>query len=248
VDEVLAVGDAQFQKKCLAKMEDVGKQGRTILFVSHNMAAIQSLCPRACLLEAGKLVQMGASGEVVSGYLGGLFSASGLRDLSGRRDRVGGSSLRLLSFDVVDDVGASMADVPCGKRARLELRFRVLSGNPRNLRFGISLVEKGSGRYFTELNSYYGSAQVFSCAPGFHTFTFTVNRMPLAPGQYHLNFIVTSGLEVLDQIKDACQLTVSDGLFYDSDQMPLPGSYPVFFTEFQCGLSEGILGGQEITS
>lgn len=248
VDEVLAVGDAQFQNKCLAKMEDVGKQGRTILFVSHNMAAIQSLCPRACLLEAGKVVQMGASGEVVSSYLGRLFSTSGMRDLSERKDRVGGSALRLLSFDVADASGASMADIPCGKPARLVLKFRVFSGNLNNLRFGISLIDKNSGKYFTELNSYYGSRDVFSCGPGVYTFSFSVKKMPLAPGQYHLNFIVTSGLEVLDQMKDAGQVTVSDGLFYDSNQMPLPGSYPVFFTEYECNFSgEGNLGGQELT-
>ncbi|MBI2354862.1 MAG: ABC transporter ATP-binding protein [Deltaproteobacteria bacterium] len=238
VDEVLAVGDAKFQKKCLAKMEAVGKEGRTVLFVSHNMAAIQSLCPRACLLESGRLIQIGASDEVVSAYFGAVFSTSGDRELSERRDRVGGSSLRLISFDVVDSDGESMTDIPCGKRASIEIKFQVFSNSISNLRFGISLIDKGNGRYVTELNSYYGSKEIYSCEQGVHKFAFIVNRMPLAPGQYNLNFIVTSGLEVLDWIKDASQLRVSDGLFYESEQMPLPGSYPVFFTEFKCYLGE----------
>ncbi|MDB9483444.1 ABC transporter ATP-binding protein, partial [Dolichospermum circinale CS-537/05] len=69
VDEVLAVGDAQFQKKCLGKMEDVGKEGRTVLFVSHNMTALKSLCNQAISLSHGKISQIGSVGDVVSNYL-----------------------------------------------------------------------------------------------------------------------------------------------------------------------------------
>jgi lipopolysaccharide transport system ATP-binding protein len=69
VDEVLAVGDAQFQKKCLGKMSDVAGEGRTILFVSHNMIAVQNLCPRSIQLEGGKIVQDGPTVNVISSYL-----------------------------------------------------------------------------------------------------------------------------------------------------------------------------------
>jgi lipopolysaccharide transport system ATP-binding protein len=69
VDEVLAVGDAQFQKKCLGKMGDVSRGGRTVLFVSHNMIAVQSLCHRAVLLRDGRLVQEGSAQSVVTSYL-----------------------------------------------------------------------------------------------------------------------------------------------------------------------------------
>lgn len=75
VDEVLAVGDAAFQKKCLGKMETVAREGRTILFVSHNMAAIQSLCSRALWLEQGELLKAGDAGQVVSQYLQTSFSS-----------------------------------------------------------------------------------------------------------------------------------------------------------------------------
>ena len=69
VDEVLAVGDANFQKKCLNKMEDVGQQGRTVLFVSHNMPAVTRLCKRTILLDQGSIIQDGLSHQVVSAYL-----------------------------------------------------------------------------------------------------------------------------------------------------------------------------------
>src|SRR5260221_4349059 len=68
VDEVLAVGDAQFQKKCLGKMDDIARHGRTVLFISHNMEAIQRLCTRGLLMDRGRLVQSGAIGEVVATY------------------------------------------------------------------------------------------------------------------------------------------------------------------------------------
>jgi lipopolysaccharide transport system ATP-binding protein len=76
VDEVLAVGDAQFQRKCLGKMSDVAGEGRTVLFVSHNMAAVQSLCDRAIWLEEGKLVRDGQANQVVSEYLKTSTSSS----------------------------------------------------------------------------------------------------------------------------------------------------------------------------
>jgi lipopolysaccharide transport system ATP-binding protein len=69
VDEVLAVGDAEFQKKCLGRMKDVAQQGRTVLFVSHNMTALQSLCERAIWLDAGRVIQDGEARRVVSAYL-----------------------------------------------------------------------------------------------------------------------------------------------------------------------------------
>jgi lipopolysaccharide transport system ATP-binding protein len=69
IDEVLAVGDAEFQKKCIGKMRDVAGQGRTILFVSHNMASVKTLCSRAIMLEQGKLVKSGSVEEIVSSYI-----------------------------------------------------------------------------------------------------------------------------------------------------------------------------------
>src|SRR5213078_4616003 len=70
VDEVLAVGDAEFQEKCLGKMRDVTREGRTVLFVSHNLAAVRSLCTRALVLEQGRLLFDGGTDDAVERYLG----------------------------------------------------------------------------------------------------------------------------------------------------------------------------------
>lgn len=77
VDEVLAVGDAEFQKKCLGKMKDVADHGRTVLFVSHNMAAVSNLCSKAAVLKSGRLVDMGNTDKVIREYLGRLGNDTG---------------------------------------------------------------------------------------------------------------------------------------------------------------------------
>lgn len=80
IDEVLAVGDAQFQKKCLGKMHEVGKEGRTVLFVSHNMVAVQSLCRRAIWLNSGNIIKDGLSAQVAADYLGAADKDSGVSE------------------------------------------------------------------------------------------------------------------------------------------------------------------------
>lgn len=88
VDEVLAVGDAEFQQKCLGKMKDVSREGRTVVFVSHNLAAVRSLCPRALVLEKGRLTFDGPTEEAVHRYLGQAGSTSAVVEGDTLRRRV----------------------------------------------------------------------------------------------------------------------------------------------------------------
>lgn len=97
VDEVLAVGDAQFQKKCLGKMQDVGKEGRTVLFVSHNMAAIRDICNTGLLITNGQLEESGSISSVVHAYVNGISFEEGFRDLSKIKMRAGNGEAKLLS-------------------------------------------------------------------------------------------------------------------------------------------------------
>ncbi|NQU76625.1 MAG: ABC transporter ATP-binding protein, partial [Planctomycetes bacterium] len=91
VDEVLAVGDAEFQKKCLGKMDDVAKMGRTVVFVSHNMSTIKKFCPRTLLLNDGRLVDDGPTGRVIETYLNSVVNKMyGFSDLAEHTGRVQG--------------------------------------------------------------------------------------------------------------------------------------------------------------
>lgn len=135
VDEVLAVGDAEFQKRSLGRMEKVAREGRTVLFVSHNMSAVNRLCPRAVLLEGGRVARDGTAGEVTSAYLTGESGAGGARTWA-LDEAPGTDDLRLTSVGMFNSSGTptSTADVsePLELRigyhvARPKLQFRCVA-------------------------------------------------------------------------------------------------------------------------
>lgn len=99
VDEVLAVGDLAFQRKCLGKMSTVAQQGRTVLFVSHNMAAVQGLCSRAALLDHGRIVHVGTPQEVIGRYVQSATSLEPVA-LGARPDRSGDGTVRMESIGI----------------------------------------------------------------------------------------------------------------------------------------------------
>jgi len=126
IDEVLAVGDAAFQKKCLGKMQDVASGGRTVLFVSHNMAAVTRLCGRAILLRNGQIAADGQVNQVVSSYLGGAVGETPIEVDYRLRGRIPGNEhARLLAARITSD---SMSDAVVDIRhpVRLELDYEIL--------------------------------------------------------------------------------------------------------------------------
>lgn len=129
VDEVLAVGDASFQKKCLNKMEEVGSEGRTVLFVSHNMAAITRLCERAILLNDGKLVTDGPSQQVASVYLGSGLDNSGTRTWLDPRRAPGNETVRLLGVRVKGEDDITVDTVDIRRAVGVEMEYEVLQDN-----------------------------------------------------------------------------------------------------------------------
>ena len=126
VDEVLAVGDADFQKKCLEKMENVGQQGRTVLFVSHNMPAVTRLCQRAILLDDGKVKKNGSSNEVVSTYLCSKLGTTAAREWPDSESAPGGPVARLKAVRIRIKDGFVTETVDIRKPVRLEMEYEVL--------------------------------------------------------------------------------------------------------------------------
>ena len=126
VDEVLAVGDASFQKKCLNKMEDVGRQGRTILFVSHHMPSITRLCQRAILLDGGHVLQDGPAYQVVSDYLTSGLGTSSEREWADRSTAPGNEVVRLHSVRVRNSRGQVSDTIDIHERVGIEMEYEVL--------------------------------------------------------------------------------------------------------------------------
>jgi lipopolysaccharide transport system ATP-binding protein len=130
VDEVLAVGDAEFQARCLGRMEDMGSTGRTVLFVSHNMQAVTQLCDRAILLDGGRIVLDGPSNEVVAHYLQTAAGAGAIRTWPDDDQAPGDDLVRLRSVRIVASDGSTADFIDVREPVGIEIRFRVLGSGP----------------------------------------------------------------------------------------------------------------------
>ena len=130
VDEVLAVGDAEFQARCLGRMEDFGTGGRTVLFVSHNMQAVSQLCDRALLLDGGSIVLDGPSEEVVAHYLQTTAGAGSSKSWPDLDSAPGDELVRLRGVRIVDTDGETVDYVDVRRPVGIELSFTVLGHGP----------------------------------------------------------------------------------------------------------------------
>ena len=136
VDEVLAVGDAEFQRRCLGRMESFGESGRTVIFVSHQMQTVAQLCDRAVLLDQGRVVLDGESSEVVAQYLQAGLGSGSERQWDDDASAPGNDLVRLLSTRVVGADGRSLDSVDVRERVGIEIAFRVLRrGDPVRPKF-----------------------------------------------------------------------------------------------------------------
>jgi lipopolysaccharide transport system ATP-binding protein len=208
VDEVLAVGDIAFQKKCLGKMGDVTAEGRTVLFVSHNMSLIRALCRRGILLERGALVADGGIDDVVGAYLRTLEDV-GTQDLRNRTDRRGWRKAILTRVEVHGLRGAS---------------GRLVTGEQARLVFGVSDMLSRMSCTFTIYNNLGQAITTLSSAPQTtadgddagldHAFECTIDELPLAPGRYRIDVLLRGKSQIQDQIEAAAFFEVEDGPFH----------------------------------
>jgi lipopolysaccharide transport system ATP-binding protein len=126
IDEVLAVGDADFQKKCLNKMEDVGQQGRTVLFVSHNMPAVSRLCDRAVLLENGQVVENGRTDDVIVKYLNADQGTSAFKKWEDPNASPGGDAVRLRAIRIINANATITENFDIREPVRVEMEYDVI--------------------------------------------------------------------------------------------------------------------------
>ena len=131
VDEVLAVGDIAFQKKCLGKMEDVAKEGRTVIFVSHNMEAVQRLCSHAILLDEGTVIMKGSTAEVISKYLGEDKLAFGEQIWPDFKKAPGDGVVRMKAMRVLDRSGKVCTSFDVRDPVSIEVEYLVLEEGHR---------------------------------------------------------------------------------------------------------------------
>jgi lipopolysaccharide transport system ATP-binding protein len=215
VDEVLAVGDAQFQKKCLGKMGDVSKEGRTVLFVSHNMAAVEQLCSRAILLVEGHLKKSGIVNKVVESYLSSYDRQSIHPDKTLARNSDG--TFEVISITPIDEEGRNLSMVQCGQDLNLSILIRTHIPVP-NLTVTIGINNLYDSRVSVLHSSIAGYD--LSLDPGAYSITCKVPRFQLFPSSYFLDVKVLSGKEVILWAPRLVELSVETGDFYGTGRLP----------------------------
>ncbi|MBU6427164.1 ABC transporter ATP-binding protein [Patescibacteria group bacterium] len=191
VDEVLAVGDAEFQRKCLNKMEEVThKDGRTIIFVSHSMSAIERLCKKTVLLEKGRVAMTGDTRDIISHYLNVSRTAHKVIPES---DAFAGKGYKITSIELVDGMIGTFGiayDQPIHLKLSIEVNERL-----ENMNFAISCNSLNDQLLFIVRNSDQKEHAGETLEPGRHEFDVKIEHM-LRPGNYHIGLGITRDKEI----------------------------------------------------
>ena len=212
VDEVLAVGDEEFQRKCFNYLSSLRRDGATVLLVSHSMAAIEEMCTDALWLEHGQVRAYGPAPEVISGYLGKVNSAEALaepvadsRMLPGARRR-GFGGVRITDLEIIDAEGVSVSHLEVGETARFRLHFNARETVPR-IRFGIGFHAE-SGVLVSWPNS--AASEQWDVAPGVGFVDFVVPELQLLRGRYLMTTVAMSGGTFHDHLEKAFEFDVRE--------------------------------------
>lgn len=231
VDEVLAVGDAAFQKKCLGKMEDVSREGRTLLFVSHNMAAIQNLCNRALYLHHGKLVSDGAVEPVLREYLNFGSEHAGV-DLLDRKDRSGNGLLRFARVEFLDAHEQLVSAFHTGSSNTLRIILHGSRSKSLSQVIVSVAIDDAYGQRITHISNE-ATQQIFSEINAESMIVdIQIPKLPLKDGQYSLTLFTTVGGEISDWVQNAAVMDVEAGDFYGTGKL-LPEGQGSFYMDYK---------------
>lgn len=221
IDEILAVGDIAFQKKCLGKMGDVAQEGRTVLFVSHNMAAIKNLCPKCILLEAGSISAEGDSDKVIEMYVANLQGRE-VVELESRKDRKGNGFVRFTSVNFHSKEGRRTAAFLSGESCEIKLGYKM----EKELSVTASILV-GVGVY-----DIYGDC-LFLCSNDLTNeisqgwlvsgeVTCRIHQLSLSAGLYKVNIYIAVNGEIGDWVVDAAGFEVQNSDFFGTGHLPPP--------------------------
>jgi lipopolysaccharide transport system ATP-binding protein len=221
IDEVLAVGDIDFQNKCLSRIQEVTHSGRTVLFVSHNMTAVQALCTRALMLKNGRISDSGTATEVVSRYLASVAAGSGAGqkscvDLSRHPNR-GGSSRPILEELRITSNGSPTVQVPVGASLTFEIRFALANDYPALS--GVVFICRPDGQRVVMGHSRINSqVEITGVRQGVLRANFP--EISLVPGSYRIDLAIVSSDEIFDYIEHAAEISLVASNFLGTGELP----------------------------
>jgi lipopolysaccharide transport system ATP-binding protein len=230
VDEVLAVGDAEFQKKAIGKMQDISKtDGRTVLFVSHNMAAVKSLCTKGIVLEHGGITFSGTSDDAINYYLENSYKKSEIK-LSDRVDRKGNQKLSILNIFVKNKDEVIVGEMHSGEFYKLIFEYqRIKDIDPKQLTIVLQFKNENDELVTTIATDELGTK--FSEVKENGTIEVEIPRLQFREGRYTLHYMISEKLsfntphQVVDYLQDAFTLTVIRGDYWHSGVLNRPKGF-----------------------
>lgn len=231
VDEVLAVGDAGFQKKSLSAMEDLRKGGRTVLFVSHNMAAVENLCSRGIWIDSGRVRQDGATHDVIRMYLSSFADTQqSAADLTVVGTRHGNGDIRYTSMDFLTLDGQPQLVTRSGDCVRLRFHYHAQKTIPHPS-FGFRLLTE-MGTLVTDTSTWHHALDIPEIAPGDGYLDLEIDFLNLLPGRYDFSLWITGvGQVVYDGVEHCAKLEVELSNVYRSGRQIDARSGIVYFPQ-----------------
>jgi lipopolysaccharide transport system ATP-binding protein len=214
VDEVLAVGDAEFQTKSLGKMSEVAGAGRTVLFVSHNLAAIEALCDSCVGLQSGKVFARGSSKSVISGYVGTSQTIRSSIDLTKMTSRRGRGHVRFASLSLLDRDGRQVEYARVAQDLLIQLEFSGSDVICRSSRVSVTFSTSLGGALFV-CDTSCAHANSLGIASG-SAIRCLIPRLPLSTGRYIIGLFLERAGVIDDWIEAAMTMEVHDGDFFGS--------------------------------
>jgi lipopolysaccharide transport system ATP-binding protein len=215
VDEVLAVGDSAFQKKCLGKMEDVASQGRTVLFVSHNMSTIQALCRKTMWLDLGRVAAIGPTPQIVQRYLESVTSSEAV-PVEDRSDRQGDGSVKIVSLKIENANGDDLIH----SNSCLKLTIGYRSEKPViHPQFSATIYDYNNNIGLISLHSERTEDLPETLPPEGHV-TCETEPLYLTPGRCVVNLTLLKGGMKADYIERAAYFDVEAHDIYGSGKIP----------------------------
>jgi lipopolysaccharide transport system ATP-binding protein len=217
VDEVLAVGDAVFQKKCISAMQDMRGGGRTVLFVSHNMSAVENLCSRGIWIANGQVRLDGTTHEVIESYMGSFASAEGAtNDLAQADGRRGSGEIRFTRVELIARGGELQTVTRSGKSVTIRLHFHAAEAVERPS-FGLK-INSEMGTLITDTSTWLHGIDIPLVRAGDGHVDLEIDMLNLLPGRYSLSLWVDSALKHhnYDVIEHAMNLDIEEAPVYNT--------------------------------
>lgn len=233
VDEVLAVGDAEFQTKCLGKMKDVSQQGRTVLFVSHNMGAVKNLCSKAMYLKNGRVEDSGGVDYILQKYYSDSHKANANNDLTTLTQRKGEGSILISSIELLSQSGVVTDTVNAGDRMGIKVKTLKMRDFNNKSFYAAIIINDGFGERMTTLSLDYLKIKINISQE--NEVTFWIDKCPLSTGKYSISALIWSEANLIDSVENVLMFNAVENDYYGNGVLQ-GANIDKFFIDYTCDI------------